>query len=238
MKCLVLLLLPFFCFSQEKTFRGKIETGSMLQGVLVINLTKEIETKTDGFGQFSIKAATGDLLIFTGSIIHRKRFLVEEEHFTQENTIQLEAQDIEIKAVEIEDYGVNSVGLGLVREGYIKDTQAERKLISATDKGAGNSVSIINLINTITGRKRMLKKILEMEKEDQRSNRLSEIFEEAYFLETLKIKSDDISEFKLFALHQISEGLGKEKLELFLIQSAEEYRFLKYETKTYEEVKK
>jgi len=236
---LLLLLLPVFCSSQEQIFRGKIETGSMLTGILVVNLTKEMETKTDGFGQFSIKADTGDLLIFTGEFIHRKRFLVEKEHFNQENIILLEVQDIEIKTVDIEDYNINSVSLGLVEKGYVLPTQAERKLISAIDDNQlGNSVSIINIINTITGRKRMLKKILEMEQEERRSARLSDIFDESFFLETLKIKSENIEEFKMFALYQTPEGLGKEKLELFLIQSAEEYRFLKYETETPEEVKK
>jgi len=232
-----LFIIPIFCFSQEKIFRGKIETGSMLQGVLVINLTKEIQTKTDGFGKFSIKAETGDLLIFTSEFIHRKRFLVEKEHFLQENTILLETQEIEIKAVEIDDYGVNSVSLGLVEKDHVRPTQAERKLISATDdKKYSNSVSIINLINTITGRKRMLKNILEMEREDQRSNYLSEIFEETFFLETLNIKQEEISEFKLFALYQILKDVEKEykteflksfsksKLELLLIDLAEEYR--------------
>jgi len=236
MKCLILwLLLLVFCFSQKKIFHGKIETGSMLQGVLIVNLTKEIETKTDGFGKFTIKADEGDLLVFTGEFVHRKRFLVEEEHFDKENTILLETQDIEIKVVEIENYGVNSVSLGLVKKGYIPPTQAERKLISAL---AENSVSIINIINTITGRKRMLKKILELEKENLRSARLSDIFEERFFLETLKIKSENIDEFKLFALYQIPEGLGKEKLELFLIQSAQEYRLLRYETEISEEIEK
>jgi len=229
-----LFFLPIFCFSQEKIFRGKIETGSMLQGILVVNLTKETETKTDGFGQFSIKAEEGDLLIFSSEFIRRKRFLVETEHLNKENIIQLEIKNIEIKAVEIEDYGVNSVGLGLVEKGYKPPTQAERKLISAI----GNSASIINIINTITGRKRMLKNILKMEIEDQRSDYLSEIFEKSFFLETLKIKSEDISEFKLFALHQIPEGLEKEKLEFFLIQSAEEYRLIKYETENYQYTEK
>jgi len=230
-----LFFLPIFCFSQEKIFHGKIETGSMLQGILVVNLAKETETKTDGFGQFSIKAEEGDLLIFSSEFIHRKRFLVETEHLTKENIIQLEIKDIEIKAVEIEDYGVNSVSLGLVEKGYKPPTQAERKLISAIDKGTGNLASIINIINTITGRKRMLKNILKMEIEDQRSDYLSEIFEESFFLETLKIKSEDISEFKLFALYQIPEGLEKEKLEFFLIQVAEEYRLIKYETENYQD---
>jgi len=232
-----LFIIPIFCFSQEKIFRGKIETGSMLQGVLVVNLTKEIQTKTDVFGTFSIKAEDGDLLIFTGELVHKKRFLVEKEHFLQENTILLEAQEIEIKAVEINDYGVNSVNLGLVEKEHVRSTQAERKLISAIDKNKNvNSASIINIINSITGRKRMLKNILEMEREDQRSYYLSEIFEEHFFLETLKIKQEELSDFKLFALYQILKDVEKEhkteflksfsksSLELLLIELAVEYR--------------
>jgi len=241
MKRLVLwlLLLPFFCFSQEKIFCGKIETGSMLQDVLVINLTKEIETRTDGFGKFSIKANTGDLLIFSSEFVHRKRFLVEKEHFNQENKILLETQDIEIQTVEIQDYNINSVSLGLVEKGNVLPTPAERKLFTAS--GGGKVRSIDNLINTITGKKRMLKSILEMEREDKRVAYISGIFDDDYFSEALKIKPENIDEFKLFALYEILKNIKKEEktqylknlsdkeLDFLLISLAEEYRVIKYE---------
>jgi len=248
---LIWFLFPIFCFSQEKNFRGKIETGALLANVLVVNLTNQTETRTDGFGRFSIKAEEGDLLVFSGEFVRRKRFLIEEEHFGKENTIPLEVQDIEIEAVAIERFDINPENLGLVPEGQKRYTPAERRLRTATnwspELGVGTmpgvSFSIDPIINTITGKTKMLKNLVEMEREDIRASYLSDVFNDDYFTEKLEIHADNITEFKYFSLYEILKNipqkhrtnyikrLSKNDLELFLIPLATKYLALKSEDK-------
>ena len=248
---LIWLLFPIFCFSQEKIFIGKIETGALLSNVLVVNLTNQTETRTDGFGRFSIKANDGDLLVFSGEFVRRKRFLIENEHFGKENTIPLEAQDIEIEAVAIEKFDINPEDLGLVPKGQKQYTQAERRLKTATnwspELGAGTMIgvgfSFDPIINAITGKTKMLKNLVEMEREDIRISYLSAVFNDDYFTENLQIHSDNVAEFKYFALYEILKNipekqrtnyiksLSKNDLELLLIPLAEEYLMLKSKDK-------
>ena len=241
-KALLLFLLPVFCFSQEKIFRGKIETGALLSNVLVVNLTNETETQTDGFGRFSIKAEAGDLLVFSGEFVRRKRFLVEEEHFGKENIIPLEVQDIEIEMVTVEKFNINPEDLGLVPEGQKQYTPAEKRLKTASDPNIEYSwliptlrFSLDPIINHLSGKTKMLKKLVEMEREDIRASHLSDVFNDDYFTKNLEIHSDNITEFKYFALYEILknipekernrylESLSKNDLELLLIPLATKY---------------
>ncbi len=244
---LIWLLFPIFCFSQEKIFIGKIETGALLSNVLVVNLTNQTETRTDGFGRFSIKANDGDLLVFSGEFVRRKRFLIENEHFGKENTIPLEAQDIEIEAVAIEKFDINPEDLGLVPKGQKQYTQAERRLKTATDMelvvGLGAAFSLDPIINHFSGRTKMLKKIVEMEREDFRKSYLSTVFNDDFFTESLKIHSDNVTEFKYFALYEILKNIDKKEktryikslskndLELMLVPLATKYLDFKNENK-------
>src|SRR5690606_4598392 len=95
-KFLILFLFPVFCFSQKI-----ITETPEISGILIVNLTAENETKTDGFGRFLIEANVGDLLIISAPHVYKKRYLVEETDFKTELQIEVEAQPVEIEAVEI-----------------------------------------------------------------------------------------------------------------------------------------
>ena len=217
-KTLLFFLLPVFCFCQEKKISGKIETGALFANVLVVNLTNETETRTDGFGKFSIKAEAGDLLVFSGEFVRRKRFLVEEGHFGKENIIPLEVQDIEIEAVTIERFDINPEDLGLVPKGQKRYTPTEKRLFTALDEEHLGA-----LINWITGKTRILKILVEMEREDQKVAYLSNLFENDIFTERLKIEPDNVMEFKYFAVHFIEKELGNSLPEKYLLDNNTSY---------------
>ena len=124
---LVFLFSCCFAFSQQKKLVGKVETGTMLSDILVVNLKKETQTKTDVFGRFSIYADSGDLLIFSAIFVNRKLFLVEDRHFEKEITIQLQPQEIEIETVEIIHSDITSESLGIVPKGQKKIHSSRKK---------------------------------------------------------------------------------------------------------------
>ena len=236
-KILLLFLFPAFCFSQE-FIKGKIKTDTPeVSEILVVNLNNESETKTDGFGRFSINAEIGDLLIFAAPHIHKKRHIVQENDFKKEIEIEIEALPIEIEEVEITRSNITSESLGLVPKGQKRYTQAERQLKTAQDEKHLGA-----LINLLSGRTKMLKMLVEMEYEDKRIINLSNIFNEDYFTDNLTIHSDNVMEFKYFALYEILKDipkkersayfskLSKNDLELLLIPLAKTYLVRKNET--------
>lgn len=235
-KLVVLLLFPLICFSQERILKGKITADAFVSGILVVNLTKETQVLTDGFGRFSIIARPDDLLIFSATHLHRIRHLVEEEDFDREISIEMESIPYEIETVEIERINITSESLGLIPKGQKRYTVAERRLYSSQSGGP-----IGSLIDIISGRRKILKMIYEIEKENQRINYLSKTFPENFYTETLKIHPDNITEFKFYALYQMEKDLSKQEkdtyirklskkeLELKLIPLAESYLKLKEE---------
>jgi len=222
-KLLFLLLFPCVCFSQEMTFRGKVIAHTDdLKGILVVNLTKETQTQTDSLGHFHIKAAEDDLLIFSAVHLWKVRHLVEKSDFEKENFIPMEVKAEMLDVVEIVRYNFNPEDLGIVPKGQKRRTVAERRLYTAqTEQHLGA------LINAITGRTKMLKQLVKMEREDKRVVALTNAFAEEFFTETLKIQPENVEEFKYFAVYYLPPKLARKQLELKLIELAEKYLQLK-----------
>lgn len=218
-KLLFFLLLPCICFSQEMIFRGKVVAHTDdLKGILVVNLTKETQTQTDSLGRFRIKAEEDDLLIFTAVHLWKVRHLVEKTDFDKENIIPMEVKAEMLDVVEIVRYNLNPEDLGIVPKGQKRYTVAQRRLYTAkTEQHLGA------LINAISGRKKMLKQLVKMEREDKRVVALTNAFTEEFFTETLKIQPENVEEFKYFSVYYLPPNLPRRQLELRLIELAEEY---------------
>jgi hypothetical protein len=219
-KLLLFLLIPFCSFSQEMIFRGKVLANTDdLKGILIVNLTKETQTQTDSLGQFRIKAEEDDLLIFTAVHLWKVRHLVEKTDFEKENLIPMEVKAEMLDVVEIVRYNFNPEDLGIVPRGQKRLTVGERRLYTAqTEQHLGA------LINAISGRTKMLKQLLEMEREDKRVVALSNAFLDEFFTNSLNIQPENVEEFKYFAVYRLRKtNLPRKQLELRLIELAEEY---------------
>ena len=128
-KKILIFIFTFLCcfgFSQEKFLNGIVQTNTVLQGINVENLNREISVQTDENGNFSIIASIGEVLVFSSINIEKKVFWIKEEHFENLVEVELKSTSIEIEKVEIG----KQMDLGL---GGKKYTQAERRLQTATD---------------------------------------------------------------------------------------------------------
>lgn len=208
-----------FGYAQQK-LRGSVSTDiPNISELLVVNLSKEIETRIDLSGRFVITAEAGDLLIIDAPHIYKKRFLVEEDDLSKEIKIEIEVRTVEIEAVEINKYSwINSESLGLVPKGFKRLTTQERRLYTATSTG------VDALINGITGRTRMLKNLIKMEQEDKKFDHLSYLFEEDFYTETLQIPEDKVNEFIYFSIYEIEKNLKPSQKENYI------YNLRKYAT--------
>lgn len=227
---LIVICCCYFGHAQQK-LRGSVSTDiPNISELLVVNLSKEIETRIDFSGKFVILAEVGDLLIIDASHIYRKRLLVDENDFSKEIKIEIEVKPVEIEAVEINKYSwINSESLGLVSKGFKRLTTQERRLYTATSTG------VDAVINAITGRTRMLKNLIKMEREDKKFDHLIYLFEDGYYTETLKIPEDKVNEFVYFSIYEMEKNLSpsqktnyiykltKGSTELLLIQLAKKF---------------
>jgi len=201
-KILLLFIVPTFCFSQE-FIKGKIkiDTPEVL-GILVINLNNESESKTDGFGRFSINAEIGDLLIIAAPHIHKKRHIVQENDFKKEIEIQIEALPVEIESIEITRSNITSESLGLVPEGQKRYTPAERRLKTATDMelmvGFGFAFSLDPILNALSGRTKMLKKELEIERFNKNMTLTESYLSDELLISQFNIPINYINSFRMF----------------------------------------
>lgn len=114
-----------------------------------------------------------------------------------------------LKEIEVIEYkNINPVALGIVPANQKTYTPAERKLYTAT--GGGNryglstSVSLDGIINGISGRTKMLKKEVQVEKKEFLLESIQLDFRESYFTETLKIPKDYIAGFLYYLVENES----------------------------------
>ncbi|WP_177730049.1 carboxypeptidase-like regulatory domain-containing protein [Flavobacterium inviolabile] len=205
---LFLLLFSVTSWSQSQTvLKGKIMANyTDLDGVHVINKNTEKAVVTENGGYFAIHAQPNDTLIISAVQFKGKKIKLEEKDFKETVFyIKLEVMVRQLSEVVINPYGkITSESLGLVPRGQKKYTPAERKLKTASgvdaQLGLSSSASLDPLLNWFSGRTSMLKKELEVEKKEVFRSRLEGMYEEDYFVNTLKIPEEYVQGFIFYAV--------------------------------------
>lgn len=204
------ILISQFVFSQT-LLKGKIiSDATNLDGIHVINMSNKKNTTTENNGFFSILAKPMDTIMFSGMLIQGMRIVLKSSDFSENLFFMRLKQKVnQLDEVYVRNYPeINAVTLGIIPKGTKSYTPAQRKLRTASntfiasnkDGSAGGSVGVDPLINWISGRTAMLKKELEVEKKERFITKLSEMYEEAFYTETLKISSEYIKGFQIFVL--------------------------------------
>ncbi|MFV8464610.1 carboxypeptidase-like regulatory domain-containing protein [Flavobacterium sp. LB1P62] len=204
-----LLLILFFIvtitFGQtniEKEIRGKISADTTaVEGIKIVNSSAEKATLTDKDGLFSLFVKEGNVLVFSAANLVTLHKRISKEDLMQDILkIQMASKSIELKEVIVNDnLQITAENLGIIPYGQKKYTPAERKLYTATSGGG-----IDGLLNTISGRKAMLKKEIVVENKEQSLNRLAPLFEDKYYTENLKISADYIKDFQYYCVDDAS----------------------------------
>jgi len=101
------LSVTFFGYSQEEIGKGKVITKvPELQAIHVINKTQNIGTITDQFGNFEIKAAIGDVMIFSSVQYYSKKHRILKEDLYNPVEIKLETKVNELDEVLLSQYSL------------------------------------------------------------------------------------------------------------------------------------
>lgn len=239
---LVLLVLFFqITFGQttgEKLIHGKIivESGSVA-GVNIVNLVNEKSATSDGNGDFFILAKADDLLVFSSVNLEYYRKSIEEEDLKAEIlTIRLIAKTTELDEVVVRNHSkINAVDLGISPKGIKHRTQMERKLYTAGDFKPihlvgllGGSLNVDALLNSINGRTKMTKKLIELESKVSLLEKTDLLFEDEYYVNNLKIPTEYVKGFKYYIIENkefivVLKSKNKTKIEFAMVSLAEKY---------------
>ncbi len=201
--CLIVLLFAQIVLGQNnsKIIRGKIliETAN-IEGINVTNTTSEKATKTNKNGEFYINAKAGDKLLFSAVGLESKYKIIDEIDLnTPVLLIKMFLKITQLKEVIIkENPNINAVSLGIVPPNIKRYTPAERHLYTATS--GGGILPLDPILNWISGRTAMLKKEVQVEKNEHLLANFEALFEEKYYTQTLQIPSDYIRGFQYYCI--------------------------------------
>ncbi len=222
----VLLSVMTFCQTgDEKLIHGKIisESGS-IEGVTVINLVNEKSTASDSNGNFFILAKADDLLVFSSVNLEYFRRIIEENDLNLEVIIiKMTSKTTELKEVIVNKHPeINAVSLGISPKGVKHYTPAERKLYTA------NSTPVDALLNLMSGRTAMLKKELEVEKKEYLLMKIGTLFDDDYYIKTLKIPANYIKGFQYYCIEdrkfaEVLKSKNKTMTKFLIVPLAESY---------------
>lgn len=208
-KLLLLFLFVQNVFSQT-IIKGKIISDiANLEGIYIVNTSTKTSASTNPEGYFSIEAKPNDVLVISSLSIEGLEVRLNDNSFKQSPlVIKVKAKVNQLDEIEVNK--VTTKSLGIVSKNVKEYTPAERKVRTA-EKFKWYSpllipfggMSVDGLINQISGRTKMLKKGVLVEKKEKELEKLDLWFDDDFYIKTLKIPNDYVEGFKLFALDDI-----------------------------------
>ncbi|NKI30323.1 hypothetical protein HCU67_00085 [Muricauda sp. DJ-13] len=203
-----------------KLLKGKvIAPGEDVTGVTIQNVSTKKATITDFEGNFSIEVRELDTLVFSAVQLKRKILPVTEPIFNSSFVrVPMQAFVNELREVVVLPYNlsgdlntdakamnvapVTAESLGLPNAHAKIPTQSERKLMQASygkfNLGMLLSPPLDPLINMITGRTKMLKNRVAVDKKYAKTNAVEASIVDSLFLSELKIPKRKIADFMYF----------------------------------------
>ncbi len=208
---LFILLFPLSIVAQnDSIIKGRIVSElKELEGVHIINITSIAGAVSDSEGYFTIKAKPLDTLLFSAVFLEKKKHIITKEESKQKLIlIPIKASTEYLKEVTITEYpNINAEALGIVPKGQKKYTPAERKLATAgVFKWYSplliplGGMSLDALINQISGRTKILKKELVVERKEILQQKTLEYFNKDYITNTLLIPEDYVDGFLFYVV--------------------------------------
>ncbi|WP_447635086.1 hypothetical protein [Flavobacterium microcysteis] len=224
-----------FSQAQEKLLRIKVMAdGNYVGGINVVNLVNERSAVTDEKGEFFILAKEDDLLVFSAVNFEYKRKIISSEDLTVPFlTVNMVPKTNQLDEVVITEYSnINAVDLGILSKPAKVYTPAERKLKTATDLnlmvGFGFAMSLDPVINAISGRTKSLKDQLKVERREYLLKEVQNLYEEDYFINTLKIPQENVKGFQYYSIEDAEfvktlKAKKKQMADFLLVQLSKKY---------------
>jgi hypothetical protein len=245
-----LFLLPTTFFGQNtivKKIRGQITTDTKAVSIInIINTSGSTTTITDENGFFSILVTEGDILSFSAVNLEPLRKKITKKDLELEVIkIELIRKSIDLDEVIVyKNTKITAENLGIIPRNQVKLTPAERRLQTAGDFKPihllgllAGSLEVDPILNAISGRTKMLKKEVLIERKEQLLAKMEFLFKDSYYTETLKIPLEYIKDFQYYCIDDpnLAASLvakNKTMSSFFIVGLAEKYnQIITHETK-------
>ena len=189
--------------------KGKLSADfSTMEDVSIINKQTEKSSISDADGNFKIQATVRDTLLFSKAEFREMRVILTLKDFEQDIlVVKMKPVINQLDEVVVQN-GINAVSMGIIPKGQRVYTPAERRLNTATNLNAslnagtmmGGSVSADPLLNWISGRTKMLKKGVAVEKKEFYLTQLENMFSDDYLISKLKIPAEYVKGFTYYVV--------------------------------------
>lgn len=217
--------IAFGQIEKVKEIRGQITADSVaVDRISVLNVSSQKSTTSDADGFFTIAVKEGDVLLFSAVNLETLYRKISKQDFLETLLkVTMVPKSIVLKEVVVNESVITAESAGIIPYGQKKYTAAERKLYTATSGGG-----IDGLLNTISGRKAMLKKEIVIERKERLLARIDVLFEDKYYTENLKIPVDYIKGFQYYCIDDSSfaaavQSKNKTLIMYLIVPLAEKY---------------
>ena len=207
-----------FIFAQsnsDKTIVGRIIADSTsVEKVNIVNTRTDENAASDKYGSFKIAVQAGDILVLSAVNLETRRKTISLEDLKSDVVIfKMNSKINNLNEVIINDNNnVKAEDLGIIPYGQKKYTPAERKLYTAT------TGLLDPLLNKISGRTKMLKKEIIVERNEKMLLKFDGLFEDKYYTETLHIPADYIKGFQYFLIEDNDFAMALQSKNKTMIQ--------------------
>ncbi len=227
---IILIVLLWSIYVQGQVVNERLITGKIVAnakpalGVHVLNIVNEKESVSDSLGVFKILAKPEDLLVFTALNLEIHRYSIDQEDMYEKClSIEMFTKAIALEIVYVNAHPeINARALGIIPRNQKVVTPAQRGRYSQP-KGPLQAMKIL-----ITGKNPALENALKVERNIAALNKLDGIFQDKYYIETLKIDKDYIKGFQYYCIEdpEFNASLksnNKWKLMFRIVKLAEIY---------------
>lgn len=186
-----------FCFqsnAQERINKnGRIAVrNAELKGIEIANLNTNQTVYSEKGGYFKIPITLNDTLVFSSDNFLKTYIIITQEDMRSRFLyVSLESNETTLEDLVID----NSKNSSSYFEAKVRRRGLYKDLYTATSGGP-----IASLINLLSGRTQMIKKAIELEKQNDLADQMVSSMSESYFVEELKIPKDKIGGFGYYLL--------------------------------------
>lgn len=185
--------------------------GVETDGIIISNLAKGYYVTTNEDGMFSIKVSLGDTLRFAAFNLNVEQIVIDKTILqTKKLVVKMSVKTNQLKEVVVQNQTITPESVGVISSDVPVYTPAERRLKAASEMktevgvngGAesGISMSLDAIINGISGRTKMLKKELNIERKEFLEEEVTLIYGHNYFITKHKIPSEYVKAFILYLI--------------------------------------
>ena len=200
-KTVILYLLHTFSTYAQQSTRVKgivFNQENTIEQVTILNQKTQQSSITNRLGKFSIGVEINDTLVFKHTEHILKKIIVTPQIITEnELTIELKSKITKLNEVVVTTSSINASSLGIIQKPIQEYTKSERMLKTAGDFKPihllgilGGSLPVDPIINAITGRTKMLKKVIEKEDQNTLFDRIKENYK-TYCINELNITTEE-----------------------------------------------